>query len=165
MGSDPPSKFRWKRLLLRHANTYWSEQIKSRVVLYSSLKHLHVDHYFPGTKHPCIQSVSGMRNVPRVSVKAKLLMGTYILHVNMVDFNQSEDSLLCLFCQENETREHFLLYCPVLPCVRQPLITRVVELYAGLFQEQPVSPSLFQFIFASWMVVLFSSVIVKDKLK
>ena len=66
----PPTKFRWKRLLSRHVNTYWSEQIKSHAVLYSSLKYLNVDHYFPGRKHPCIQAVSGMRDVPRVSVKA-----------------------------------------------------------------------------------------------
>ena len=144
---DPPTKFRWKRLLSRHVNTYWSEQIKSHAVLYSSLKYLYVDHYFPGKKHPCIQAVSGTRDVPRVSVKAKLLTGTYILQVNRVAFNQNEVSPLCLLCQENdETTEHFLLQCPVLSCVRQPLLTRVVELYAGLFQEQPDSPSLLQFI-------------------
>ena len=116
-------------------------------MLYSSLKYLYVDHYFPGKKHPCIQAVSGTRDVPRVSVKAKLLTGTYILQVNRVAFNQNEVSPLCLLCQENdETTEHFLLQCPVLSCVRQPLLTRVVELYAGLFQEQPDSPSLLQFI-------------------
>ena len=37
---DPPSKFRWKRLLSRQVDTYWSEQIKRRTVLYSSLKYL-----------------------------------------------------------------------------------------------------------------------------
>ena len=135
-----------------------SEQIKSHAVLYSSLKYMYVDHYFPWRKHPCIQAVSGMRDVPRVSVKAKLLTGTYILQVNRVAFNQNEVSPLCLLCHENdETTEHFLLQCPVLSCVRQPLLTRVVELYTGLFQEQPNSPSLLQFILDGCAVFQFDN--------
>ena len=38
---------------------------------------LHVDDYYPGKIHPSIQSVTGVRDVPRVCVKAKLITGAF----------------------------------------------------------------------------------------
>ena len=54
------------------------------------LRSLHVDDYYPGKIHPSIQSVTGVRDVPRVCVKAKLITGAYILQENRVAFNQTK---------------------------------------------------------------------------
>ena len=88
--------FMWKRLLSRHVDTFWSDQIKSGALLYFNMNYLHTDNNFPRRKQPCLQQVSRTRAMPRISVEAKILMGIYILQVNRIVFNQNEFSLLCL---------------------------------------------------------------------
>ena len=97
-----------------------------------------MDDYYPGKKHPSIQFVTGVRDVPRVCVKAKLITGIYILQVNRVAFNQNEISLTCLLCgEEDETIEHFILQCSALSDVRQSLLQEVRDIYLNLFHKQP----------------------------
>ena len=64
-GSDSHSwykevrKKRWRRLVNRKVNGYWSERIKQSAELYLSLKYLSTHEYWPGRKNPLIQQVNG----------------------------------------------------------------------------------------------------------
>lgn len=162
MLNDPPTRYRWKRLVRQEVDQYWTDRIKSQAVLYSSLKYLYVHDFWPGKKHPSIQAVTGMRDVPRVCVKAKLITGTYILQVNRVAFNQNEISPTCLLCgEDDETVEHFILQCSALADVRQSLLQQVRDTYHNLFHEQLGPESLLQFILDSGM--MFEDVPKKQK--
>ena len=48
----PPSKLQWKRIVWNAINTYWANVLKKQAVLYSTLDFLHVEHFWPGRKHP-----------------------------------------------------------------------------------------------------------------
>ena len=103
-----------------------------------------------GKKHLSVQSVSGVRDIPRVGVKVKLVTGTYILQVNRATFNQNEISPISLLCQEDdETTEFFILRCSALSAVRQPLLKCVEDMYIHLFHQQPESECLMQFVLDS----------------
>ena len=148
--NNPPSKYRWKRLVRQHVDRYWSECIKRQAALYSTLRFMHADEYYPGKKHPSVQSVTGVRDVPRVGVKAKLITGTYILQVNRASFNQNEISRTCLLCQqEDETTEHFILHCTALSAVRQSMLKSMEDMYVDIFNHQPDLEDLLQFILDS----------------
>lgn len=147
---NPPSKLRWKKMVKQYVDGYWVEQIKYRARLYSSLRYIHVEDYQPGKRHPCIQYVTSVRDIPRVNTKVKLVTGTYILQSNRSAFNQNDLSPLCLLCREDdETVEHFLLHCPVLASTRRVLLDDLMNTYENLFHEQPDSNSLLQFILDS----------------
>ena len=63
---DILSKCQWKRVVQRAIYTYWADILKQRASLYSSLKFLFVDGYWPGKKHLLIQNVDCVSNVPRI---------------------------------------------------------------------------------------------------
>ena len=70
------------------------------------------------------------------------MTGTYILQTNRATFNQNQVDPVCLLChQENETTEHFLLYCPALASHRDPIIDTISSLCAGVYSptNSPVS--------------------------
>ena len=111
---------------------------------------MHADEYYPGKKHPSVQSVTGVRDVPRVGVKAKLITGTYILQVNRASFNQNEINRTCLLCQqEDETTEHFILHCTALSAARQSVLKSMEDMYVDIFNHQPDLEDLLQFILDS----------------
>ena len=63
------------------------------------------------------------RDANRVRVKLKLAAGTYIIQTNRAAFNQNDDKLTCLLCNDgDETLEHFLLFCKSLETVRKPIL-------------------------------------------
>ena len=54
----------------------------------------------------------GVKDVPHIQTKVKILTGSYVLQVNRASFNQNQVSPTCLLCkEEEETTEHFMLYC------------------------------------------------------
>ena len=130
----------------RQIDQYWSERISAKQRCIPA-KYLHVDDYYPGKKHPSIQSINGVRDVPRVYVKAKVFTGTYILQVNRVAFNQNEISPTCLLCgEEDETIKHFILQFSALSDIRQSLLQEMRDIYLNLFHKQPAVGCLLQFI-------------------
>ena len=57
-------------------------------------------------------------------------------------FNQNQVDPSCLLChQEDETVEHFLLRCPALASVRNPIIDNILSVGAGIYSptNSPVS--------------------------
>ena len=124
-----PFKYYWKRVVHKAVNTYWVDILKQRASLYSSLVFLCVDSYWPGKKHPLIQNVGCVSDVPRVHTKLKLVTGVYVLQVNRACFNQNSIDATCQLChQADGTVAHFLLDCPVLESVRRPVLEAICNI-------------------------------------
>ena len=129
----PMSKGRWKKLVDSSVNRYWMEILLERANTYSSLRHLSVDNYKIGKVHPILRlgPYSG-RAANRISVKAKLLTGTYILQTNRTVFNNTAVDPQCLLCKtEEETLHHFLIVCPALQSVRLELLGDIVHILSS----------------------------------
>ena len=128
LSDSPPTKFARKRQVTKSVDTYWSSVIKSRAALYSSLRCLNAETYKPGNCHPIIQKANGVKDVPRIHTKIKVLTSTYILQVNRASFNQNQISPVCLLCKEDdETTEHFLLQYSSLDSTRQPILDDILH--------------------------------------
>ena len=59
----------------------------------------------------------------RITIKLKLVSGSYIFQSNRFKFNQSQIDATCLLCgEEDEDVEHFLLRCQLRKTTRQVTI-------------------------------------------
>ncbi|MEW8546756.1 MAG: reverse transcriptase domain-containing protein, partial [Candidatus Thiodiazotropha sp.] len=123
----PPTKASWKRQVREQVDNYWSDTIKSRAALYPSLRYLHFEGYVPGRKHQSIADANGVKDVPRIHNRIKMVTSSYILQTNRASFNQNQISPTCLLCQrDDETMEHFILHCCALETVRQPILEDIM---------------------------------------
>ena len=66
---NPPKKEHWRRMVNKHVNEQWAARIKQSAELYSSLKYLCADEYWPGNRHQLIQHGNGASDVTRVSTR------------------------------------------------------------------------------------------------
>ena len=106
---NPMKKERWRRLVNKKVNGYWSLRMRQNAELYPSLKYLSTDEYWPGRKHPLIQQVNGPRDIPRVSTRLKLVTGSYVTQSSRIAFNQAPIDATCMLCgQDPETIEHVI---------------------------------------------------------
>ena len=130
--------------------TYWVDNLKWRASFDSSLEFLCVSGYWPSKKHPLIQNIGCVSDVPRVHTKLKLVTGTYILQVNRVRFNQNEIDATCQIChQAEETLEHFILDCTVLEPVRRPALDAILRIAYELLDRMLERDQLLQLILDS----------------
>lgn len=130
-----------------YVNTHWEKQVRESAVLYSSLRFLNVSEFSCGKRHPLLRSLGNIREVPRISIKLKLVTGTYIFQTNRATFNQNQVNPVCLLChQENETTEHFLLHCPALASLRNPLIDTILSVCTGVYSPTNSPVSLLQLV-------------------
>lgn len=144
---NPPTKFQWKKTVNEYVNTHWEKQVRESAVLYSSLRFLNVSEFSCGKRHPLLRSLGNIREVPRISIKLKLVTGTYIFQTNRATFNQNQVNPVCLLChQENETTEHFLLHCPALASLRNPLIDTILSVCTGVYSPTNSPVSLLQLV-------------------
>ena len=81
-----PNKTRWKNQVQIKVNRYWCETIKSRAAMYSTLEHLNSESYRPVVRSTVIQDPNGVKDVPRIHTKLKLLTGSCVLQVNREAF-------------------------------------------------------------------------------
>ena len=72
----PLSKGQWKSAVHKAVYAYWVDNLKWRASFYSSLEFLCVSGYWPSKKHPLIQNIGCVSDVPRVHTKLKLVTGT-----------------------------------------------------------------------------------------
>ena len=108
-------------LLGQHAET--------KSLAFTSLEFLCVDSFWPGKKHPLIQNVGCVSDVPRIHTKLKLVTGVYVLQVNRARFNQNLIDTRCQLCfHADETVAHFLLDCPVFDLVRRPALEAITRI-------------------------------------
>ncbi|MCG8047714.1 MAG: reverse transcriptase domain-containing protein, partial [Candidatus Thiodiazotropha endolucinida] len=125
-----PTKFSWKRQVKKQVDAYWVDALVSKAALYPSLEYRKTDSYVPGKKHPVIQEAHGVKDISRIHTKVRVLTGVYVLQVNRAAFNQNGVNPTCLLCKEDdETTEHFILQCPALNHVRQPILEDIHVLH------------------------------------
>ena len=75
------------------------------------------------SRHPLLRTLGNIREVPRISIKLKNIYSTN----KPGNVNQNQVDPVCLLlCQENETIEHFVLHCPALTSLRNPIIDTLV---------------------------------------
>jgi hypothetical protein len=56
----------------------------------------------------------------------KLITGTYRLQTSKAAIKKNGNDCICLICgKDDETVEHFILQCPALSTVRDPVITEI----------------------------------------
>ena len=144
---EPPTKYRWKSLVNKQVNSYWAERIKSRASLYSSLRYLALESYYPGKTHWVLQHTGVARDIPCISTKLKLLTGSYILQVNRAAFNQNQVDPTCMMCQQApETVDHFLVECSEFEEKRRPIMDSIFSLVNELFEPALASEELVQIL-------------------
>ena len=152
---SPPNKLAWKKRVKQQVDIYWSEAIKSRALLYPSLKYLQAQSYVPGSNYPVIRETLGVKGVPRIHTKVKILTGSYILQVNRASFNQNQVSPTCLLCkEEEETTEHFMLYCSSLNSIRQSILDEMIQIgyCLGMMDDSEDDSQLLEIILDSTTV-------------
>ena len=133
--------------MTKQVNEHWVSLIKQTAELYTSLKYLCADEYWPGRRHQLKQQVNGPRDVLRVSIRSKLATGTYILQSNRASFNQALVDPTCMLCrQDSETVEHFLMDCSALEHVRHPILEDLKRLGTELLPSCQVNDNLVQLI-------------------
>ena len=144
---NPPKKEHWRRMVNKEVNELWSSQIKQSAELYSSLRYLYADEYWPGRRHQLIQQVNGPRDVPQVSIKLYLATGTYILQSNRAAYNRTAVDPTCMLCgQESATVGHFPVDCKALDYVRQPILENFWQLDSELPSSSSVNENSVQLI-------------------
>jgi hypothetical protein len=106
---------------------YLIEHIKKMSTYFKSLGYLNASNYSNGKAHAALASVhTSVRDIARLPVKLRLLIGTYYLQSNKATFNQNRIDPTWLVCHmEPETLEHFLLDCKVLADTREPYIAEI----------------------------------------
>ena len=76
-----------------------------------------------------------IRDANRISVKLKLVSGTYVFQANRANFNQNKVDATCLLWNaEDEHMEHFLLHCSVLDEIRKSAYHDMNNAYYKLTQ-------------------------------
>ena len=80
----------------KRGNSHWGSSIKENAELYSSLRFLNVSGFACGKRHSLLRTLCNIREVPRISIKLKLVTGTYILQTNRATFNQNQVDPVCL---------------------------------------------------------------------
>jgi hypothetical protein len=125
MLDNPNTKNEWKSNLNRKINVYWWNNIKHSTTLYKSLQFLNNEKCYPGKIHPLLSiNCKSSRDVNRIPTKLKLLTGTYILQNNRAKYKNYTIDPTCLLCDsEAETPAHFILNCPALSSIRNPITT------------------------------------------
>ena len=83
----------------------------NQATMYSSLNYLNVKIYKPGKIHPLLKiEPNSVRDIPRISIKLKLICGVYVLQSTRASFNQNEVDPTCQMCSSYpETLDHFIL--------------------------------------------------------
>ena len=95
----------------------WREEILNK----QSLRYINPNILEVGKAHPVYRFVRpNTFDVQKAEIKARILMGTYILQPNRAKFNQFEVDPTCRLCDEEpETREHFVAVCSALDDCRK----------------------------------------------
>ena len=83
---------------------------------------------YKGKIHPLFKvNCHTGKDISRLSVKLKLLTGSYILQSKRIRMYKTETEATCLLCKDKEeTMEHFILGCRCLETVRNPVLHELV---------------------------------------
>jgi hypothetical protein len=127
-----PRKQLWKRMCNRAVLTYWSERLHKDAADKNSLRYIQLPDLTDRKPHNIWATLQyNTRDIRRATIKAKLATGTYALQVNMSAWSRktNQNAAICPLCKlEPETRIHFLVNCPALAAVRNPLRRQLIKI-------------------------------------
>jgi hypothetical protein len=125
---EPESKTKWTRTVKEAVYKKWVDKITSLIPLYKGLTFLTFENLEKGKIHPLFKvNCHTGKDISRLSVKLKLLTGSYILQSKRIRMYKTETEATCLLCKEKEeTMEHFILGCRCLETVRNPVLHELV---------------------------------------
>lgn len=117
-------KEEWERTVNKTINFKWKTQLLETKKLYKNLQYLNVGNpYYKGIHNLLRINCKSARDVDRILVKLKLLTGTYLLQTSKATIKKNGKDCTCV--EDDETVEHFILQCPALSVVRDPVITEI----------------------------------------
>ena len=136
----PPEKETWKNTTRKAIDDYWAIQWKEEIQSKSSLKHLQLQDNPTKNPHNIWKVVKPrIHETQRAEIKARLLTDTYVLQTNTARFNQNTVDKTCRLCNvEEETLEHFVLYCRALQNVRTEHIERIQSLVSVRLEDPDI---------------------------
>ena len=133
---EPITKIEWKKQIKTAVNSYWRDRVIEDSKLYPSLTYLNCDSYQPGKIHTLLRiNTDPIRETTRLSVKLKLVTGTYILQEKRSRFHSLNQSSMCN--EQDETVEHFILQCKVLEPIRQSAISEISSTVKPVLSKRP----------------------------
>ena len=124
---NPVKKEEWKRTVNKAINFKWKTQLQETKKLYKNLQYLNVGNpYYKGIHNLLRINCKSARDVDRIPVKLKLITGTYLLQTSKAAIKKNGNDSICLICgKDDEAVEHFILQCPALSVVQDPVITEI----------------------------------------
>jgi len=137
-------KEEWKRTVNKAINFKWKTQFLETKKLYKNLQYLNVGNpYYKGIHNLLRINCKSARDVDRILVKLKLITGTYLLQTSKATIKKNDKDGVCLICGgDDETVEHFILQCPALSVVRDPVITEISFILYDLISSALPLPRL-----------------------
>ena len=135
--AEVPSKFKWKTMIHKQVNKYWSCNIGESAKLYKTLRFMKFDSYNPGSVMPVLRVEYSARESYRLQTKLRLLTGTYTLQTTRKNFNQFDIDTTCQLCgEESETESHFVLECSSLDIVRGTVLPSIALQWNNLSSQR-----------------------------
>jgi hypothetical protein len=127
---EVPKKEHWKILVKKKIHDKVWPELKASVQSKSSARYVNLDACTPGVPHPVWATVNHTTSdLRKAIIKARLLVGAYLLQAHRARFNQHDNST-CLLCQQGaEDRKHFILTCRSLDAVRSPRMSALKQLF------------------------------------
>lgn len=125
--NNPQRKTIWTAMVKKTIYKSWANSLVAMVPLYKGLNFITTNNLELGKPHPLLKTNchSGRDNA-RLTVKLKLLTGSYILQSKRIKMYKNEIDPTCLLCKnEEETIDHFLLSCKELKSIREPIMNEL----------------------------------------
>ena len=136
----PPSKPHWKARVDRAVNTYWISKLQAEQKTKKTLCRLRPTD--DGSRHPIWTTVRGCQAVREATIKARMLLGAYLLQSHRARFNQCDVDATCMLCREaDEDLVHFLAVCPLHQRTRQFHLQRLIDVTQRLNVTPLITPT------------------------
>ncbi len=118
----PWKKQHWKSYIKTLIEGCWWDKIKTRATKKSSLSWLNLQECKPNQAHQIWQAAKGNTyRVEAATIRARMLVGKYMLQATRARYNQNAVNPACLLCDgPREDMVHLIAVCPALEQVRQP---------------------------------------------
>ena len=111
----PESKTKWTRTVKEAVYKKWVDKITSLIPLYKGITFLTFENLEKGKIHPLFKvNCHTGKDISRLSVKLKLLTGSYILQSKRIRMYKTETEATCLLCKDNEETMKFYSGVPLL---------------------------------------------------
>lgn len=145
------SKLQWKKLCVKHVNSYWSRNLVREIKTKKTLRYLSVNNLRIGTTHLVWRTIdSSVSDVRKGVVKARILTGTYILQKHRQSFSNGSVNAVCPHCHlEDEDLLHMLARCPAFYSIRSSTVQTLKNIIV-----QATGHDIWNEYFSDWSVIL-----------